>query len=108
MVPPGATMSSQVMNDAGTPTASLAVSTPRPPVIFITVSEGLPSEAWMVVVAPSRFDICRRLSSRSMASGGSFDFGNGTLPEHLTTRALIDESLHQPRFRFSFGFKFSF
>jgi hypothetical protein len=36
MVPPGATMF------AGTPTASIAVSTPRPPVIVIVASAGLP------------------------------------------------------------------
>ena len=36
IVPPGATISSQVMKDAGTPTASIAISTPRPLVIFMT------------------------------------------------------------------------
>jgi probable phosphoglycerate mutase len=35
----------QVMKEAGTPTASMAVSTPRPPVIFITASAALPSLA---------------------------------------------------------------
>jgi hypothetical protein len=35
--------SSQVMKLAGTPTASIAVSTPRPPVIFMIFSTGLPA-----------------------------------------------------------------
>src|SRR6516164_10185457 len=43
ITPPGATISSQVMKLAGTPTASMAVSTPRPPVIFKTFSTALPS-----------------------------------------------------------------
>ena len=39
---------------AGTPTASIAVSTPRPPVSFITASTALPSAALTVAVAPKR------------------------------------------------------
>ena len=43
MVPPGATIFSQSSKVAGMPTASMAVSTPCPPVIFMTVSTALPS-----------------------------------------------------------------
>jgi hypothetical protein len=50
---------------AGTPTASIAVSTPRPPVIFMICSTALPSLLLMTVVAPNRDEICRRLSSMS-------------------------------------------
>ena len=45
IVPPGATMSSQSTKVAGTPTASIAVSTPRPPVRFMTASAAAPSAA---------------------------------------------------------------
>ena len=48
------------------PTASMAVSTPRLPVIFMTVSTALPSVLLMVAVAPKRLATAKRLSSRSI------------------------------------------
>jgi len=66
MVPPGATICSHSSKVAGMPTASMAVSTPRPPVIFKTVSWALPSVLLTVLVAPKRFATSRRLASRSI------------------------------------------
>jgi hypothetical protein len=43
------------------PTASIAVSTPRLPVIFMTASTALPSVLLMVAVAPKRLAISRRI-----------------------------------------------
>jgi hypothetical protein len=65
-VPPGATIFSHSSKVAGMPTASMAVSTPRLPVIFMTVSAALPSVLLMVAVAPKRLATSRRLSSRSI------------------------------------------
>jgi hypothetical protein len=53
MVPPGATICSHSSKVAGMPTASMAVSTPRPPVIFKTVSWALPSVLLTVLVVTS-------------------------------------------------------
>jgi len=50
---------------AGTPTASMAVSTPRSPVSFMT-PPALPFVLLMVAVAPKRLAASRRLSSRSI------------------------------------------
>jgi hypothetical protein len=47
------------------PTASIAVSTPRPPVSRMIASAALPSLLLTVAVAPKRFDTVRRLSSTS-------------------------------------------
>ena len=48
------------------PTASMAVSTPRLSVSFISVSTALPSALLIVFVAPKRLATSRRLSSRSI------------------------------------------
>lgn len=53
-------------NMTGRPTASIAVSTPRPPVIFITVAPLGPSVLLRPAVAPGRFASSRRLSSTSI------------------------------------------
>ena len=66
MVPPGATMSSHSLKVAGMPTASMAVSTPRPPVSFMTCCAASPSALLTVAVAPKRFATASRLSSRSI------------------------------------------
>ena len=50
-------MSSQSTKVAGMPTASIAASTPRPPVIRITFSAALPSLLLTVAVAPKRLAI---------------------------------------------------
>ena len=58
MVPPAATMSSHSVNVAGMPTASMAVSTPRPPVSAVTCCAASPLAWWLlstVAVAPNRF-----------------------------------------------------
>jgi hypothetical protein len=44
-------MSSHISNVAGMPTASIAESTPRPPVIFMTFSAASPSLLLTVAVA---------------------------------------------------------
>src|ERR1700722_14066626 len=66
MTPPGATIFSQSSKVVGTPTASIAVSTPRPPVIFMIVSTALPSVLFTTAVAPNRRATSRRLLSRSI------------------------------------------
>src|SRR5665213_1155317 len=66
MTPPGPRSSSQRRNVAGTPTASMAVSTPRPPVRAITASAALPSALLMVWVAPNCRASPRRASSTSI------------------------------------------
>ena len=53
-------------NVAGMPTASMATSTPAPPVRSITFSTALPSALLMVCVAPNDAATSRRLSSRSI------------------------------------------
>ena len=55
IVPPGATICSHSSNVAGTPTASMAVSTPRSPVSFITALAAFPSLLSMAAVAPKLF-----------------------------------------------------
>jgi len=55
---------SQVMKEDGTPTASMAVSTPRPPVIFMTAAAAASPVSWTTAVAPN----CLAASSR-FASG---------------------------------------
>ncbi len=67
MTPPGAMICSQSWNVAGTPTASMAVSTPRFPVSFMTVLRALPvTQLLTVAVAPNRLATSSRLSSRSI------------------------------------------
>jgi hypothetical protein len=59
MVPPGATISSHSTKVAGTPTASIAVSTPRAEVIFVIASAALPAPASTSVAASLRAGIDR-------------------------------------------------
>ncbi len=65
IVPPAATMSWQISKVAGMPTASIAVSTPRPPVNAITCAAASPVPLLTVSVAPNCLPTARRLSSRS-------------------------------------------
>jgi alcohol dehydrogenase len=50
----------------GADEASIAVSTPRPPVIVMTLATALPSPLLTPAVAPKRLATSRRLSSRSI------------------------------------------
>ncbi len=54
ITPPGATRSWQSSKVAGTPTASMAVSTPLPPVSALTFADASPSALLIVWVAPKR------------------------------------------------------
>jgi hypothetical protein len=55
-----------VRDAAGTPTASIAVSTPTLPVSFMTASCALPSVLLTTFVAPKRLAMSRRFWSRSI------------------------------------------
>ncbi|MNN59100.1 hypothetical protein D3C81_1741920 [compost metagenome] len=66
MSPPGAMIDSQRVKVDGTPTASMALSTPRLPVSASTCSTTSLSPALMQSVAPKRLATSSRLSSRSI------------------------------------------
>jgi hypothetical protein len=70
--PPAATMSWHSSKVWGMPTASMATSTPFPPVSAMTFSTAFPSPLFTRLVAPSCFATSSRLSSRSimMSSAG--------------------------------------
>ena len=72
MRPPGATIDWQMSKVAGIPTASIATSTPAPPVSAITLSTAFPSELSTSLVAPNERATLRRFESRSttMISAG--------------------------------------
>lgn len=72
MMPAGPTSSWQSRKVASTPTASIAVSTLRPPVRMLTVLDAVPYAMLIIWVAPNCRASPRRLSPRSimMVSAG--------------------------------------
>ncbi len=72
------------------PTASMATSTPLPPVSAITFATAFPSPLFTTWVAPSFFATSRRLSSRStMMSSAGEDRSSPATTTTPTTRPSV-------------------
>src|SRR5262249_44097110 len=107
MCPPAATTAWQMSKAAGTPTASMATSTPRSPVRSITRRPASAPPPWTAWVAPSRCAVSRRLPSRAtpIASlgeeeraegrGAGADDGDGVAGLYLAVQDATLEACRQ-------------